>query len=628
VNGNFWWGSEGNHDVGFQVWDMSKFVNAAPGAAPANSGLEWNAIDKSVPLSGFGSKFLTYNPRVGFAYDIMGDGKTVLRGGYSVFQYQVSTQVNSAWGGPQGAFTYSANSPNWYSNLPNCNPGCGEGPGKAEQGYAGIINVVPPGGTTENGSGVTAMMKGDNKNPYTADWNISISRSLPWRSVFEVSYVANKSKNLYQDGSNSGIGNMNIIQPGGVFLPNPKEVGAANVDGLPGTFDGRRSPAAPACTIGGSNNATALYRTNSTYCVSDQAHYSSNLPSWNSWDWAPYKTYQNMEVATHSGYADYNSLQASWQKQSGPVMWVANYTFGKAMGVWDYETSNGSGGGPNVDTFSVKNNYGPLAYDHTQILNLSYIWNMPNFVKNGPLVVREVVNGWQLSGFTQIQSGAPLQPNTGGNFNAQFPGNLTVPLNELPLASMPAGYQVDSSIVLPNGLRATSMTDTTWYGTPNQRIILPVVTCDPRKGLKSGQYFNDKCFAPPAYGQMGTLEEPYIHGPAYFDSDLAVYKSFKTIKNQSFQLRISATNFLNHPLKEFNASGGSADVQLKFVNQTNCYVGPGALNCLEIAGADHSKDDNITLQTLSQTNTNAQTNGTPLAKAGNRSILFAAKYYF
>lgn len=575
ANGNFWLGGSGTHNVGFQVWNMATLVNAAPGTAPGNTGLEWNAIDSSIPLSGFSSKFLTFNPRVGFAYDILGDGKTVLRGGYAVFQYQISTQSANAWSEPQGAFTYTANGPNYV--------------GGVELGYAGISTVVPPGGTTQNGSSVYAMQQGDNKNPYTTDWNITISRSLPWRSVAEVSYVGNESKNLYQDGSNSDIGDMNQISPGGVFLPDP-------VNGLV------RSPAGPACTINGTTAANA--GSNSVYCVTNTAQYTSALPSWNQWDWAPYQTYQHMYVMTHSGYANYNALQASWQKQSGPVLWVANYTFGKAMGVWDYMTSNGAGGGPNVDSFNVKDNYGPLAYDHTQILNLSYIWNLPNFVKSGSQILRQAVNGWQISGITTFQSGAPLQPNTGGNMNATYPGSLSVPYNDTTTAP-------DDSILLPNGLRAVQITPSTWFGTPNQRVIMPVVTCDPRKGLQKGHYFNDQCFAPPRYGEQGTLEWPYIHGPAYFDSDLALYKSFRITGSQSFQVRISATNFLNHPLKEFNASGGNDDVKLNFTN------------VLPLSGTN-----NHTLQSLSQTNTNTVTNGTPQAKVGNRAVLFSAKYLF
>ena len=39
-----------------------------------------------------------------------------------------------------------------------------------------------------------------------------------------------------------------------------------------------------------------------------------------------------------------------------------------------------AGNGTVVDPFNIRNNYGPLAYDHTHILNFSYVWNMPKFI--------------------------------------------------------------------------------------------------------------------------------------------------------------------------------------------------------------------------------------------------------
>ncbi len=53
------------------------------------------------------------------------------------------------------------------------------------------------------------------------DWNVTISQALPWRSVFEVSYVANKSQNEWIDGSNGKLGDQNNINPGSFFLPDP-----------------------------------------------------------------------------------------------------------------------------------------------------------------------------------------------------------------------------------------------------------------------------------------------------------------------------------------------------------------------------------------------------------------------
>ncbi len=48
------------------------------------------------------SPLFYYEPRVGLAYDIFGTGKTVLRSGFAVFHYQISTQVADAATGPEG----------------------------------------------------------------------------------------------------------------------------------------------------------------------------------------------------------------------------------------------------------------------------------------------------------------------------------------------------------------------------------------------------------------------------------------------------------------------------------------------------------------------------------------------
>src|SRR4029077_10272098 len=65
------------------------------------------------------------------------------------------------------------------------------------------------------------ILQGDNKTPLTMNWNVTISEALPWRSVLEVSYVANKSQNEWIDGSQTNLGNLNNIYPGSFFLPDP-----------------------------------------------------------------------------------------------------------------------------------------------------------------------------------------------------------------------------------------------------------------------------------------------------------------------------------------------------------------------------------------------------------------------
>jgi hypothetical protein len=127
------------------------------------------------------------------------------------------------------------------------------------------------------------------------------------------------------------------------------------------------------------------------------------------------------------------------------------------------------------------------------------------------------------------------------------------------------------------------------------------VICDPRNGLKSGQYFNPACFAPAPAGSLGTIIWPYIKGPAFFNSDLAIYKDFLFKEHQKVEFRFSAFNFLNHPLPQFGISG-NADINLNF-------SGPNS--------------------TLAPANLNSVTTGSPLYKNEvPRVIEFAVKYNF
>ncbi len=261
------------------------------------------------------------------------------------------------------------------------------------------------------------------------------------------------------------------------------------------------------------------------------------------------------------------SLQATFKKTAGRLSFVSNYTFGKVLGVRDGNTSNGGGNGAIANPYDLDSNYGVLAYDHSHVFNVAYTYELPDIIK-GNAFGRAAINGWKLSGITQWQSGAPIQPNTNENLNAVYPSGVN--------------------------LRNLLGTD--------QGILLPQVTCDPRKGLKDGQYFNPACFTyPTKQGAYGDIVWPYIKGPSYFNSDLSVYKSFKITEGKSAEFRFSAFNFINHSLKQFNADGTNNDLRLNF-------IGAG--------------------DAASTSNTNQFTTGEPLWKVGRRVVELALKFYF
>ncbi len=61
---------------------------------------------------------------------------------------------------------------------------------------------------------------------------------------------------------------------------------------------------------------------------------------------------------------------------------------------------------------------------------------------------------------------------------------------------------------------------------------------------------------------MARLCFPLSYGPAFFDSDLAVFKNFTIREGMKLQLRAQAYNFLNHPLYSFPS--GTSNLNLHF----------------------------------------------------------------
>ncbi len=298
------------------------------------------------------------------------------------------------------------------------------------------------------------------------------------------------------------------------------------------------------------------------------------------------------------------------------------------LGIRDGQTDNGAGNGSAVDPFNLKNNYGPLAYDHTHILNFSAVWNLPKPIHDSKLL-GGAVNGWQISTYTTYQAGAPLQPNLGGNLNTNFASGLTTPTRGVP--NLP-----DNTIALPNGLRSNNVNPGSWYGTDGggggYTVMVPALSCNPQHHA-SGAYFNPNCFTTPAYGAQGSQVWPYLRGPAYFDSDLGLFKNFQISERQKVQFRVSAVNWLNHPLSQFGLAG-SGDESLNLTRTYSAQIadvknGVGSTSCTYLKATVTNGSCTVNnLKAISPTNTNPVTTGKPEFKTGSRQVTFALKYYF
>jgi hypothetical protein len=433
-----WYDRQG---IGFAIFDPAAYSND-PKLLGTFTGLKWNKQNPEVPLSGFPSPALQYSPRFGFAYDVFGNGNTVLRGGVGVFRYP-NPQFTDPLDPAAGVRGYCANS---------CN-------GVTLQ----EVETIQPQLTRTS---ITVADVNDNKFPVTYSYSFTISQRLPGKSLFEIAYVGNKSDNLL----NNGLGNFDVI-PYGTLLkyPDPNNV---DVDSL-----------------------------------------------------RKYQNYQGITLRQHNVYQNYNGLQTSWNRQSGRSVFTVNYTWSKALGI------RGGGQGNTANQIDVRQNYGPLAYDRSHIFNAAYSYDFPQWFK-GNKVIGGMVNGWQISGITQIQSGVNLQAAGNANFNV--------------------------SGQLPDG---GALNNKTIAGTPDVNLQ-PQVICDPRSNLGDGQFINGNCFALPTPGHNGDYLFPYIKGPAFVNSDISLFKNFAMGENRKLQFRASAFNFLNHPLRSF--TNGDPNFSLNF----------------------------------------------------------------
>jgi hypothetical protein len=227
----------------------------------------------------------------------------------------------------------------------------------------------------------------------------------------------------------------------------------------------------------------------------------------------------------------------------------------------------------------LRNNYGAQPTDRRHIFNAAYSIELGRPVRNNWLA-GGLLNGWQLSGITQWESGANLTYSTGNDHfnmqlnNAIIPGSIS--------AANPSGIQISNQSIL---------------GT-NAIQLNPIVTCNPGSNLGPHQYINPNCFAAPTQvGQNGPTLLPVVYGPAFFDSDLGLFKNFQIKESMKVQFRIQAYNFLNHPLWSF--PNGTNNLTLQFTQNASGQ--------------------------LTQSNPMF---GTTTFKQGNRIVELAVKFYF
>ncbi len=480
---------------GYSVFNAADYASDCTGA-PTFCGFNWHSRDKSVPLGGFPTRALFWQPRFGLAYDLFGTGNTVLRGGWGRFYYHTG-QFTSGLDTAAGSESITINPTNWggtgpllVRNLPNI-------------GTSAAVVAAP-----------AAVDRRDDKQPYTDSYSFTVAQRTPLSGLLELAYVGNQSHDL-QNGAGYGS-NLNLVPVGALF--GQADPSQANAD-----------------------------------------------------KFRPFQGYGDLNQATNNLYSNYNAVQVTWARQKGRFLTQFNYTFGKALGIFSPAGLLLGNGGATLDPFNLQNNYGVSGGNRTHLFNASYSIELGSPIHNNKFVAG-AVNGWQLSGITQIESGANLTgASTNGNFNMQL-NNANIPGTTIRINNQ--------SILGTNAIQ-----------------LNPVLTCDPRKNLGPHQFINGNCFAAPTQvGVNGPSVLPAIYGPAYFNSDLGLFKNFRITESKKLQFRVQAYNFLNHPLWSFPTTN---NLTLQFTQDASGRI----------------------------TQTNSDFGKTPF-KQGNRIVELAVKFYF
>ena len=120
-----------------------------------------------------------FGPRAGFAWDVAGDGKTAVRGGYGMYfdRTLVGIALQNAFVNPPFAFTAAVNATG------------GDGP---------TLGNPTQGAPRDNEVLVASLiaMSDEFKIPTTHQWSLGLQRQLPWDFALDVAYVGSTGRNL------------------------------------------------------------------------------------------------------------------------------------------------------------------------------------------------------------------------------------------------------------------------------------------------------------------------------------------------------------------------------------------------------------------------------------------------
>jgi hypothetical protein len=351
-----------------------------------------------LPAGGWDSRGIMPEPRFGFAYDIFGSHKTILRGGFGMTHDRTQGNLifNTVFNNPALVKTAAVGSGN-ITDLPTLQSSFGNGV---------LGNVL---GAARDG-----------KVPTVYSFSLGIQHEISSGTTLDVAYVGSMSRHLVTSRD------INAIPYGAAFMK-------ANQD--PNCVD-NNNPAQPVFSGGVVPNvqpglqpeyAAAGYNFNG-FCAFGYHNFTSAYL-------VPYKGYGQIPYLEFNGTSNYNSLQASLQRRFSKGL-----TFG-AVYTWSKSLATANSDQDTQDPFNALLDYRAAGWDRTHVFAANYVYDLPNVTKHfgGPKWLSYVTDNYQLSGITQFMTGTPVDLNNGFSFP---PGSVT---GSDQYGALPAYYTLDAS---------------------------------------------------------------------------------------------------------------------------------------------------------------------------------------
>ncbi len=432
-------------------------------------------------------------PRIGFAWDPAGNGKTSLRGAAGVFYDILKAEDNLQFNGSPpfyasatlGFSPFSGGPPPNYLGQPFASTGA-ENPFPSGTPSPNL-NFGAEGYLPIGGSGTTFVVDPHLRTPYTYQYHLTLERELLPNTIVQIGYVGNSSH---------GLTSLIDINP---FIP--------------GTFT-RTLNALP-------SNGTCGVNTAYPYC------------------------YGVLDEFKNVANANYNGLIASLQKQlsgAGPFgrsYFTLSYTFAHNIdNASGFENRNRA-----VPSFDPGLFRASADMDVRHRIVFSGGWELP-FDYAFPRVSHKLTRGWNVFPIISWRTGYPL--DVSANLPSIFDYTSPGPSGAGDAALVHANLVAPVSTKNPGVVQSLNGTSGHFWFDPSSFSNFQCASGDPTCLPSASVFPSDaQAVANPAARTYGSLPRNFFRGPGRFNINLAFAKSMPLTEKLRLELRADAFNLLN-----------------------------------------------------------------------------------